>query len=205
MEKKFFLHELLKNTNVERPTPDLVQFDSFPSQDSDKLNKIETIEFIKQGYIPDEYRTESRDPIEHHDRVFEKEFRCIRYDIDDSYELATNIYISEDMKDIIIRQRTQNDTLYSALDAEKHLIGMRVFPEYPKGDSREAYIFSIQGLENGFATIIEYLDDETYRIILDTEMYFLYDPAFVHIPVIEPDVAAIRKRLIEGRVAYIDE
>ena len=206
METKHFIHEFLKNTNMERPTPNLIGYNEFPSQNNLMINTIIPVTYVDEGYIADKFNQDSHDIDDHENREFTKDFIVARMDnfvFDDSPEYGIEVFVSTDYSKVIVHHKYKTMVSFVPIEVTKHLVGLRVYPEYPEGtEEREAYIFSVQDLETGLATIIEYLDDKTYRIILDTEMYFQYNPDDIIIPEEIPDTAIIRKQLMEGRSAY---
>ena len=83
-----------------------------------------------------------------------------------------------------------------------HLIGMKVYPEYSGKQLGEAYIFAIQALEPGYTVVIEHLGTNKYRLILDTELFFEYNPDDIYVPEKAPNIYKKRLELIEGRTPF---
>lgn len=206
MESKNFLHELIKRTNVERPYgPGMpVGYMQYPTQ-SEKVGTSDFFYYYNQNYVPmidDDSR--EKEYVDMHDRVFRDSFLTLREDITGD-ATDKSVYISSDYNKMFVHQKDKITTNLVTPSYLEYLVGLRVYPEYEKdlvAETRECYILDIQALEPGFCVIVEYFDDETYRIILDTELYFTYNPDDIYIPVEKRDLGEIRRQLLEGRVPY---
>lgn len=196
MDKKYFIHEYIKNTNLERPFNGSISYNQFPTQEDD-VGSIIDLDFYNQWFTPG-----TNQPGEHYDHMFNKKFIVARHDKFSIYDDAKVVYISTDYDHIIVYEKDKIIVNIAVPEVLKHLVGLKVKAEYRDGDEREAYIIAVQGLEPGFAVIAEYLDEVTYRILLDTDIYFTYNPNDIYVPTLDPNLREIRKTILEGRYPY---
>lgn len=200
MKDRYYLHDLLKHTNIDKPMSD-ISYDVFPEQDLSILYTTKEYHYYEPAFIPitPPNEEDSHKDTQFKDRIRKGMFTNIRYDLNE--EVSVLISTGYD-KTIVTRRNICKDFIVVPVE-KSHLIGLRVYnTNYPVGAVREGYILDIQAIEPGFAVIAEYIDSTYYRIILDTEMVFEYNPDDIHIPVKEPDLSSIRKRILEGRVPY---
>ena len=201
MENKHFLHEYIRHTNVERPTPNIIGYNDYPLQVEDAVGSIEDLIYTDQRFVYNDINPDSKEQESVNDRIHKDKFLTLRYDNKLAYKSAKVIYMSTNCRTVIVTQQDKSKDYLCTPDEFEYLVGMRVYPEY-KGLTREAYVFAVQALEPGFAVIVEYLDNDYCRFICDDELYFTYNPDDIYIPVIKPDLADIRRRLLEGRIIY---
>ena len=202
METKYFLHHLVRHSNVQQPKLGKIDYNEYPTQDLNKIGSRVTCDFIDERFVPGNFNKDSHDyDIEYPDRKLQKDFIIIRYDDPELYEDAIAVYISDD-GDVMITQKDKIICTIVTPDDMDHFIGMKVKPEYKdRSLTREAYILAIQAIEPGFCVVVEYIGS-SYRVILDTELFFEYDPEDIYVPRSAPDVNNIRKKLLEDRVPY---
>jgi hypothetical protein len=166
------------------------------------VNTVQELTYVSQKLLnlPEEG---SHDVIDHKNRKFTKKFRCIRADVEeDNYEAIT-VWISEDFQNVLITQKNKITTLLETPDYLEFLVGLPVYSYYRSYEERVGCILAIQGLEPGFAVIVEYLDDSTYRVILDTEVRFTYRPEDIYIPTEPNDLGVVRREILEGRNPFV--
>lgn len=198
MEEKIFFHEVTKHTNFNHPFS-MITVNNFPEQNLEKINKVSTIIYWNQDFVPDN-REESHETAQTHRT--KTEALCIRADM--NVESPITVYITTDYKKIIVDDPQSKYQMYAAISFDDIPVGTRLYPEYPDGEISEAYLMSSDCSYPGYAVIIEYLSDTQYRIVLDSETCYTM-PEITIQPIEEVDVAAVRRQLMEGRTAYESE
>ena len=186
------LHKLTKHTNISVPFSKYVLRETFPEQDSDKLDKIYKIQYRDRRLInPNDTLKNRPRPLDDLQRsnvipdrpekyeepdITQDKFRIIRFDKTEPYKF---IAVSENYKHCLVGN-SQYDIESQVLVSTKQFsqyIGLIGFDQYITDlTDTKCVVFSVDNLEPLHSVLIEFLPDGTFRAVLEEECFTkLYD------------------------------
>ena len=219
------LRDLTKHTNREFSYSESISRDNFPEQNTDYLNTTITV-LIKDKRIVDnfepehEYRpkddttsidVEKREPRDLNGRI-EEEFVIIRCDAAEPYKL---VGVDKEYGMIIVTSSKLDDNGELNLDCQQYgpqnnfLIGISCAGIYEGlynldgKEDRESYIIMSEIGEDCNSVIVEFLDEDTYRIVLEDEVeYNVLDDIHMDYDLTESDIRELRRRILGDKLPY---
>jgi hypothetical protein len=225
------LHDITKHTNIDASITTNVFRDSFPEQNTDLLNT--TVELLcKDKRIKDEFHPEhvyrpaddvsysvdipSKEEAimgEEYNNRFVEPFKVIRCDAVEPYVF---IGINDDCSKLVVASSKLNDegklniTCLHYSPQIKNLIGIRVAGVYENiynidGKApRESYIVMSEIGEDCNSVIAEFLDEDTYRLVLEDEVEFdvLEDINVSEYEITDGDICDLRRNILGDKLPY---
>ena len=193
------LHKLTKHTNISVPFSKYVLRESFPEQDSDKLDKIYKLQYRDRRLInPNDTLKNRPRPLDDLQRsnaipdrpekyeepdITQDKFRIIRFDKTEPYKF---IAVSENYKHCLVGN-SQYDIESQVLVSTKQFsqyIGLIGFDQYVTDlTDTKCVVFSVDNLEPLHSVLIEFLPNGTFRAVLEeecfTKLYDYYNSSFL--------------------------